>query len=81
MAGLPAGAPFRFNACTGKGIFSRSGFLLMTVQSGQALMPDGQWAVVQRLERDDLVGLGLALPALWLLLSAADWQAVFGALR
>jgi hypothetical protein len=40
-------------------------------------LPDGTWALVQRLGRDDLAGLAVALPALWLLLTAADWRAVF----
>jgi hypothetical protein len=49
----------------------------MAVPIGAIPMTDGGWALVQRLGRDDLAGLALALPALWLLLSAADWRAVF----
>jgi hypothetical protein len=50
----------------------------MAVPIGAIPLPEGGWALVRALDRDDLAGLALALPALWLLLTAADWQAVFG---
>lgn len=49
----------------------------MAVPLGAIPLPDGGLALVQRLGRDDLAGLAAALPALWLLLTAADWRAVF----
>lgn len=49
----------------------------MAIPLGTIPLPDGGLALVQRLGRDDLAGLAVALPALWLLLTAADWRAVF----
>jgi hypothetical protein len=50
----------------------------MVVLTGAIPLSDGGWAMVTRLDRNDLSGLALALPAVWLLLTAADWKAVFG---
>jgi len=49
----------------------------MVVLTGAIPLSDGTWALVRALDRDDLVGLAVALPSLWLLLTAADWKAVF----